>query len=167
MRRGLGRVVRGTLRGATLAALLSAQPMSKKLTDLVAFTRSVDLVADVYEITSTFPRDERYGLVAQMRRCSVGVASQIAEGEGRLTYGERRHFLSQARGSLSELEAEGLIAVRLGFMSDAKRLTKAIAKAGNALMGYIVWVKEQERASKAKSPRVLAGSRPRPRRVPG
>jgi four helix bundle protein len=79
--------------------------MSKKLTDLVAFTRSVDLVAVVYEITSTFPRDERYGLVAQMRRCSVGVAAQIAEGEGRLTSGERRQFLSQARGSLSELEA--------------------------------------------------------------
>ncbi len=90
------------------------------------------------------------------RRCAVGVSAQIAEGEGRLTYGERRQFLSQARGSLWELEAEGLIAVKLGFMPDAKRLKKSIDNAGRALTGYILWVKKQERASKQKSPLVPA-----------
>jgi four helix bundle protein len=135
--------------------------MSKNLTDLVAFTRSVDLVADVYEITSTFPKEEKYGLVAQMRRCASGVASQIAEGEGRATYGERRQFLSQARGSLFELEAQGLIAVRLGFMCDAVRLRKGIRKTGAALVGYLRWVEKQERASKPKSRRVLASPSPR------
>jgi four helix bundle protein len=126
--------------------------MPNTLRDLVAFTRSVDLIADVYEITSSFPRDERYGLVSQMRRCAVGVAAQIAEGEGRLTFGERRQFLSQARGSLFELEAEGIVAVRLRFMSDKveARLRKAIARTGSALFGYVKWVQKQERAAKTK-----------------
>jgi four helix bundle protein len=127
--------------------------MAKTFRDLAAFKRGVDLVLDVYEVTSSFPKEERYGLVSQMRRSSVGVVSQIAEGQGRLSFGEWRQFLSQARGSLFEVEAQTFIASRLGFMDDeaSQRIAKGISRTGNALIGLIGWVRKKERAKKAKA----------------
>jgi four helix bundle protein len=71
--------------------------------DLQIWQRAIDLSMHIYELTLSFPKEETYGLIAQMRRSAVSVASNIAEGEGRLTPGERRNALSQARGSLFEL----------------------------------------------------------------
>ena len=68
--------------------------------DLVAFKRALEVVVAVYDATATFPRREMYGLVSQIRKAAIGVISNIAEGQGRLTDGEWRQFLSQARGSL-------------------------------------------------------------------
>ena len=77
----------------------------KSLHDLVAFQRALDLTEVVYRESSVFPSEELYGLTSQIRRAAVGVVSQIAEGHGRVTYGEWRQLLSQARGSLFEVEA--------------------------------------------------------------
>jgi four helix bundle protein len=63
-----------------------------------------------------FPKTELFGLTSQIRRAAVSVASNIAEGQGRLTRGEFRHFLGQARGSLLELETYAAIASELGYM---------------------------------------------------
>jgi four helix bundle protein len=132
--------------------------MSKSIHDLVAFQRAMDLVVDVYEVTAGFPRDERFGLISQMRRAAVGVSSQIAEGHGRVSYGEWRQFLSQARGSLFEIEAEAIAARRLGFMDDAsaERIDRAIRRTGKALVGLLRWVQLQERSA----------TRPRNRETP-
>src|SRR6266852_5508932 len=89
----------------------------KSLHDLVAFQRALDMTEVVYEVSSPFPKEECYGLTAQIGRASVGVVAQIAEGHGRITYGEWRQFLSQARGSLFEVEAEAMTACRLGFLA--------------------------------------------------
>ncbi|MGA8539468.1 MAG: four helix bundle protein [Terriglobales bacterium] len=62
------------------------------------------LAVHTYTATANFPRAETYGITSQIRRASVSVASNIAEGQGRLTPGEFRHFLGQARGSLLEAE---------------------------------------------------------------
>ena len=70
----------------------------------------------VYRATARFPKRETYGLTSQLRRAAVSVASNIAEGQGRLTKGEFRHFLGQARGSLLELETQLEIACDLQFM---------------------------------------------------
>jgi|ERR1041385_5594751 four helix bundle protein len=130
-----------------------------KFHDLVVFQRALDLSVQIYEITSSFPKQELYGLTAQLRRAAYGVVSNIAEGEGRLTFGERRQFLSQARGSLFEVEAQALIAERLKFLSaaDHARIDVAIQKTGRALIGYIRWVKKQEDSAK---PRHRATSQP-------
>lgn len=137
--------------------------MAKTFRDLAAFKRALDLIVDVYSVTASFPRDERYGLVAQMRRSSVGVAAQIAEGQGRLSYGEWRQFLSQARGSLFEVEAEAAVACRLGFIHDTERdrISRGVSRTGNALIGLIRWLRERERAAK-KPRRNPAGTPPQP-----
>jgi four helix bundle protein len=127
--------------------------MPKSIHTLVAFQRAVDLAVDVYSVTSSFPRAELYGLTAQMRRSATSVPSNIAEGQGRLSYGEWRQFLSQARGSLFEVEAQIVIAERLEFLTpqEAPRIRKRIREAGKALAGLIEWVKEQERKTKQPS----------------
>jgi four helix bundle protein len=67
----------------------------------------------VYELTRTFPKDELYGLTSQLRRASVSVASNIAEGRGRITEGEFRQFLSIAQGSTYEVQTQLLVARQL------------------------------------------------------
>jgi four helix bundle protein len=69
-----------------------------------------------YEARASFPRTETYGLISQIRRAAVSVPSNIAEGQGRLTSGEFRQLLGQARGSLLEAETQLAIALDLGFL---------------------------------------------------
>ena|SRR5436305_1324654 len=89
--------------------------MSNTYRDLIAWQKAMDLAQEIYAITSAFPVDERYGLISQMRRCAVSIASDIAEGQGRLTTRDWQHFLSQARGSTHELETQLLLSRRLKF----------------------------------------------------
>ncbi len=121
--------------------------MSKSFRDLIVFQRALDLVLDVYAATKAFPREELYGLTSQLRRASVGVVSQIAEVQGRLSLGEWRQFLSQSRGSLFEVEAEALIANRLGYLRDERldHLLNNVHRTGRALAGLIEWVQRQEK----------------------
>jgi four helix bundle protein len=85
--------------------------------DLVAWQRAVEMTLAVYKLTSAFPDSERFGLSNQLRRASVSVASNIAEGYGRSTKGEYLLFLGHARGSNSEVETQIVIAKGLGFGS--------------------------------------------------
>ncbi len=96
--------------------------MGTSYRDLVAWQVAVQFVVAIYKQTATFPNDERFGLISQLRRAAVSIASNIAEGQGRLTEGEFRHFLGQARGSLLEVETQLYIALELGFIS-SDRLT--------------------------------------------
>jgi four helix bundle protein len=81
--------------------------------DLVVWQKAMSLVETVYHLTSAFPRQESYGLTAQMRRSAISVPSNIAEGQGRGTCKDFLRFLSIASGSLKELETQLLIAGRL------------------------------------------------------
>ena len=72
----------------------------------------------IYKVTQTFPREELYGLSKQLRRAAVSVPSNIAEGQARYSCKEFHHFLSQARGSLVEIETQLLIARDLGFVTE-------------------------------------------------
>ena len=81
--------------------------------DLKVWQMAVTLVVEIYAVTRRFPTDERFGLTMQLRRASVSVASNIAEGHVRHSRREYRHFIAFARGSIAEIETQLLIAERL------------------------------------------------------
>jgi four helix bundle protein len=78
--------------------------------------RAVELCAAVYAVTRKFPREEVYGLTDQVRRASVSIPSNIAEGYGRSSREEYKYFLRVAKGSYMELQTQLLIASKLGFL---------------------------------------------------
>ena len=86
--------------------------------DLDVWKKSLDLVDLVYDSTASFPKEELYGLASQMRRASVSIPSNIAEGCGRNNKGELNQFIGVARGSLAELETQTIIALRRQFVSN-------------------------------------------------
>jgi four helix bundle protein len=86
---------------------------------LDAWKVSRELVKNIYQLTQTFPKEEMFGLTAQLRRSAISIPSNIAEGAARAGGREFAQFLNIARGSLSELETQLLIASDLGYiMSD-------------------------------------------------
>ncbi|MGA2967525.1 MAG: four helix bundle protein [Terriglobia bacterium] len=90
--------------------------MARSYRELLVWQKAKALAVHTYQATANFPKSETYGLTSQIRRAAVSVASNIAEGQGRLTSGEFRHFLGQARGSLLEAETQLAIALDLGFL---------------------------------------------------
>ncbi len=98
--------------------------MAQDYRDLVVWKKAIDLTVCIYQLTRAFPKDELYGLVSQMRRASVSVASNIAEGRGRLSSAEFRQFLGLAQGSIYELQTQLIVVNRLTLAS-ADALTEA------------------------------------------
>lgn len=91
--------------------------------DLDVWKLSIDLVVKVYELTNQFPKEEKYRLVNQMRRSSVSIPSNIAEGAARTSAKEFANFISISLGSLSELETQLIISEKL-FLLDINSLEK-------------------------------------------
>jgi len=91
--------------------------------ELDAWKVAVELVREVYDLTTGFPAQERFGLTSQMRRAAVSIPSNIAEGAARGTTKEYVRFLSVARGSIAELETQLRIAIQLGFTDSGRAAT--------------------------------------------
>lgn len=91
-----------------------------KFEDLHIWKKSMDLVEYVYLVSKELPNEERFGLISQIRRCSVSIPSNIAEGAGRNSKKEFVHFLSIANGSTSELKTQLLLSLRLNFTTKEK-----------------------------------------------
>lgn len=91
--------------------------MVKSYKDLMVWQRAMELCLKVYKITTKFPDSEKFGLTNQLRRATVSVASNIAEGYGRASTGEYLQFLGHARGSIYEVSTQLLIAKGLRFSS--------------------------------------------------
>ena len=88
--------------------------------DLLVWQRGMEHAKTIYEMTRRFPADERFGLVAQMRRCAVSIPSNLAEGQARHTTGEFIQFISHSEGSLAELETQLRLSVEIGYCSAAE-----------------------------------------------
>lgn len=95
--------------------------MEKPHKKLDAWKLGVELTVNVYKMTRTFPGEERFGLISQMRRSAASIPSNIAEGAARQTKKEFINFLYIAQGSLSELDTHVEIAFRLGYLSAGAR----------------------------------------------
>ncbi len=104
--------------------------------ELDVWKKSMDLVASIYKLTALFPDSEKYGLTSQIRRVAVSVPSNIAEGAARKENKELLQFLYIAIGSLSELETQYLIAVRLAFIKKEDTLEKQRIEVKKLLLGF-------------------------------
>lgn len=111
--------------------------------DMDVWKKSLDLVTDVYSVTSNFPTDEKFGIVSQIRRAAVSIPSNIAEGCARYSDKEVLHFLDIAAGSLAELETQLLISKNLGFLRDDDLLQR-IYPIGQMLSGLKRHLKQKD-----------------------
>ena len=85
---------------------------------LNVYQSSIDLVSEVYRLTEGFPRSENFGLISQLRRATVSIPSNIAEGSSRFTDPERKRFLQIARSSLVEVDTQIEIALKLRYLTN-------------------------------------------------
>jgi four helix bundle protein len=116
--------------------------------DLKVWQMGVEIALSVYQLTRAFPQSEVYGLSSQMRRAAVSIPSNIAEGHSRGQTKDLIRFLAIAKGSVSELETQLLIAEKLGYADRQQlvRLTGMLDEESRMLAGL-------QRSMKAKLPK--------------
>jgi four helix bundle protein len=114
--------------------------------DLDVWRLAMDLASEVYEVTKSFPKDEKFGMTAQMRRCAVSIASNIAEGAARQGDKEFVQFLYIALGSVSELDTQLEIAMRVNLASieSLKGLQEMAIRINQMLRGLTRSVRNQD-----------------------
>lgn len=106
---------------------------TKSFKDLIVWQKSYRLVLEIYEVTNSFPKQEMYGLVQQIRRAAVSIPSNISEGYSRRNKAEYKHFLSIAYGSLSELETQYMLSVDVKYLSSNKTIENLLKEVGSML----------------------------------
>ncbi len=113
--------------------------MLRSYRDLLVWQKAMEFVVETYRFTESFPREEVYGLRSQVRRASVSVPSNIAEGYGRASRKEYLQFLYVAQGSLKETETQIILAEMLGYVSkDATELLLEKAALVGKLLGGLI-----------------------------
>ena len=115
----------------------SNRPRIGSYRDLDVWQFGMAIVVDIYRVTRTFPAEERFGLISQLRRAAVAIPSNIAEGRNRLGAAEFRRFVSVARGSVAEVETQLAVAVALGFVnaSEIASLSSRLDELSKMLFG--------------------------------
>ncbi|MCF8261103.1 MAG: four helix bundle protein [Melioribacteraceae bacterium] len=113
--------------------------MDKPHRKLNVWKKSISLVKEVYAITCSFPKSEEYGHKNQIRRCSVSIAANIAEGSARKTTKDKIHFYIISRGSISELDTLITISLELGFINNLQSdsVNKSVIEIDKMLSGLI------------------------------
>ncbi len=122
--------------------------MPQDFHDMTVWQRAIDLTVCINRLTQKYPKEETYGIVSQLRRASVSVASNIAEGRGRLNPAEFRQFLGIALGSTFEIQTQLVVARKLEMgsekaINEATALSDQVSKMLTSLI--------QKLSSKAKS----------------
>ena len=84
--------------------------------ELKIWQRSIEFVVKIYDVSASFPKEERYGLTAQLRSCSVSVPSNISEGAGRSTNRQFKRFLEISMGSINEAQTQIELAYRINYL---------------------------------------------------
>lgn len=123
----------------------------KSFKELIVWQRSIELVKEIYKITSRFPESELYGLVSQMRRASVAIPSNIAEGKKRKTRKNFLQFLRIADGSAAELETQVIIAKDLYSRIDFSKAEQLLEEVQKMLITMIKKLEFSKNYLKAKS----------------
>jgi four helix bundle protein len=118
--------------------------------DLEVWKKSMDLVETIYKLTQTFPDSEKFGLTSQMRRSAVSIPSNIAEGSTRKGDKELIHFLHIVLGSLSELDTQYTIAVRINYISREENIENQINDVKKLLLGFRNYLERKSEKSEVK-----------------
>ncbi|MBU2949632.1 four helix bundle protein [Tamlana agarivorans] len=105
--------------------------------DLRVWQEAMDLVVAIYDVTKSFPKQENFGLSSQLQRAVVSIPSNIAEGAGRKGSKEFSRFLYIALGSLSEVETQIEIALRLQYLNNSEEINKRVYFIRNMLSKLI------------------------------
>lgn len=105
--------------------------------DLEVYGKSMDLALAVYKLTNAFPKQEMYGITAQLRRSAVSIPSNIAEGHSRNSTADFIRFLNIANGSLSELETQLELAYRLDYYDNMETYLDRIKHIRSMLINLI------------------------------
>ena len=113
--------------------------MSGTYKDSEVWKAAMNLAVQVYRLTASFPKEERYGLTSQIRRAALSVRSNIAEGKGRSSDKELIQFLCHSRGSLFEIETQLAIGEELGYSTkeECDAVRRETARIGQMLNGLI------------------------------
>jgi four helix bundle protein len=113
--------------------------------DLRVWQQSIEMVTSIYLMTQSFPKEEMFGLVSQLRRASVSVPSNIAEGYARGTDKEKVHFLRISSGSLSEVETQLMLSLNLGYIDQEKynELSETVTSVWKQLNSLISSIKKR------------------------
>ena len=113
--------------------------------DLQVWTKAHLLTLDLYKISRAFPREEMYGLTAQLRRAASSIGANLAEGCGRRTSGDLARFVRIAMGSASELDYHLLLCRDLEFMKedDFKRTARNLVEVRKMLTSFLSSIEEQ------------------------
>lgn len=111
----------------------------KHFTDLDAWKINHQLVLMIYKITKKFPKEEKFGLIDQLRRAAISITANIAEGWGRYHYADKSKFYYQARGSNAEVQNFVILAKDLGYLDskDYKQLKEKVFQGFKVINGLI------------------------------
>ncbi len=112
--------------------------------DLDVWKLSIEFVEIVYKLSASFPKDELYGLTSQIRRASVSIPSNIAEGAARQSDKEFIQFLYISLGSVSEVETQLIIAQRLGYINDISTVEEMMINIKKMILGLIKYLKGKQ-----------------------
>jgi len=117
---------------------------TKNFRDLEIWQRAMTLTDEVYKLSKAFPKEETFGLTAQLKRAAISIPSNIAEGRGRLSDRAFLIFVGHARGSLYEVETKLELAWRLGYINDeqAKKIATTCTGLSQKLNAFVNKLKE-------------------------
>lgn|SRR5690606_6216183 len=99
-----------------------------KVEDLIVWKKSIQLAKEIYVLCSKIPNDEKFGIISQIKRCSVSIPSNIAEGAGRNSNNEFKHFLGIANGSCYELQTQLILIKELNLTNNVSEIDILIEK---------------------------------------
>ncbi|SHE88004.1 four helix bundle protein [Psychroflexus salarius] len=109
---------------------------------LNVWKESIELVKQIYLVTANFPKEEKYGLISQLRRASVSIPSNIAEGNSRSSDRDYKRFVEIAYGSALELETQLIISVELKFIDENNEIFSQLEQVKKLLSGFIKYLKK-------------------------
>ena len=123
--------------------LVTCNGSMKSHKDLDVYKKSLDLVEDIYKLTRSFPKEEKYGLSSQLQRAGVSIQSNVAEGAARKNNKEFIQFLYIALGSSAEVETQLEIAFRLSYIKNVDAIINNIADIRRLIQGLIRYIKNK------------------------
>lgn len=114
--------------------------------NLEVWKKAIDFIVLIYQFTETFPKEERFGLVAQLRRAAVNIAAKIADGAARNVVRDKLYCINLAQSSTSEVETELVVSNRLDYLSaeDFEMLMSKAEELGKMMYGWTKYISSRE-----------------------